>query len=49
MLPMAVMCKILKYNVYYIIIDFLSYGEYYSHINAIGDYYLNMVNIIHNN
>ena len=29
------------------IIDFMSYGEYNSRINVLGDYYLNIVNIIH--
>ena len=32
---------------YYMIIDFMSYGEYNSRINVVGDYYLNIVNIIH--
>ena len=29
------------------VIDFMSYGEYNSRINVAGDYYLNLVNIIH--
>ena len=43
----AARCKALKYNMYYMIIDFMSYGEYNSRINVVGDYYLNIVNIIH--
>ena len=43
----AARCKILKCNMYYIIIDFMSYGEYNSRINVVGDCYLNIVNRIH--
>jgi hypothetical protein len=40
-------CKILKYNMYYMIIDFMSCSEYNSYINVVGDCYLNIVNTIH--